>query len=38
MVEIGVDTIAIPPGDTIKEMLEDKGMTQKEWLFTRKYG
>ena len=31
MVEIGVDTIAIPPGETIREMLEDKGMTQKEF-------
>lgn len=29
MVEIGVDTIAIPLGETIREMLEDKGMTQK---------
>lgn len=31
MVEIGVDTIAIPPGETSKEMLEEQGMTQKEF-------
>ena len=31
MVEIGENTIAIPPGETIKEMLADRHMTQKEF-------
>ena len=31
MVEIGVDTIAVPPGEPSRDMLEDKGMTQKEF-------
>lgn len=37
MVEIGEHTIAIPPGETIKEMLEDRGMTQKEFAARMNY-
>lgn len=37
MVEIGVDTIAIPPGETIKEMLEDRQMSQKEFAARMNY-
>lgn len=37
MLEIGVDTMAIPPGETIKEMLEDRSMTQKEFAIRMNY-
>ena len=37
MIEIGEETIAVPPGETIKEMLEDRQMSQKEFAARMNY-
>jgi len=37
MIEIGEETIAVPPGETIKEMLEDRRMSQKEFAARMNY-
>lgn len=37
MIEIGEETIAVSPGETIKEMLEDRQMSQKEFAARMNY-